>query len=70
MRARFRRGRNKLNLGCPQLREHMCIGWADLAMVYDRAHLAGKALSVRNEAIQGAGCRADLFAANAVVPML
>ncbi len=63
-------GATKLNLGCPKLREHMCIGWAHLAIAYDRAHLAGKALSVRNEAIQGAGCRADLFAANAVVPML
>jgi protein O-mannosyl-transferase len=63
-------GRTRLNLGCPRLRQHMCIGWADLARSYGRANLAGKALTVRNEAIRGAGCDAGLFAADAAVPML
>jgi len=63
-------GRPKLNLGCARLHEHMCVGWADLVKVYDRALQTRKALAVRNEAIQGAGCPADLFAANATLPML
>jgi len=63
-------GRAKLNLGCARLHEHMCVGWADLVQVYDRALQSRKALAVRNEAIQGAGCPADLFAANATLPML
>ncbi len=63
-------GSPRLNLGCPRLRQHMCIGWADLARMYTQANLPAKALEVHNAAVQGAGCSADLFGPNATVPML
>jgi hypothetical protein len=51
-------GAPRLNLGCPRVRNDLCLALADLAQAFLEARNAGRAKDIQQSAIERYGCPA------------